>query len=356
MQPARHLLHTKLYKPRMMGAWVARSRLLRALDDGLSRKLILIDAPAGYGKTTLLVQWLDSQPLPSAWLSFEEGDKDLGLFLSYLVEAVRTIYPGSMRTTAMLLSAAQLPPADDLAGALINELDDLSGEIILVLDDFHLIQSSPIMKVMSRLVEHLPAPVHLALATRSDPLLPLARWRARGEVLELRAADLRFSPSEARAFLCSEGQSGLNEDAIRMLEAQTEGWPAGLRLATLSLKTSVDPHAFIEEFAAAGSAQVTDFLAREVFANLAAPVQDFLMRAAVLDRFCAPLCDALRQPSHHETTVHDSSAPLEEIGRHNLFLVPLDGRGEWFRFHHLFRDLLRRRNCSGMCAPGTCVQ
>jgi LuxR family maltose regulon positive regulatory protein len=340
------LLLTKLYKPNVLDTWVRRPRLLRALEDGLTRKLILVDAPAGYGKTTLLAQWLSAQPLASAWLSLDDADNDLVVFLAYVAQAARTVYPGGMQSTAMLLGAAHLPPPDDLANTLINEFDALPGELILVLDDFHLVQSQQITHLMSRVVTHLPPNLHLVLATRSDPALPLARLRARSELLEIRAVDLRFLPEEARAFIGGAVSQPVAEGDLRTLQAYTEGWPAGLRLAALSLTAADEQHDFIAGFASHGNVHVADYLADEVLARLSEPVQDFLLRASVPDRFCAALCDALcaceakSGDSHAEP---HSATLLDEIKRQNLFLIPLDDTGEWFRFHHLFRNFLRAK-------------
>lgn len=340
------LLLTKLYKPRVADTWIERPRLLQALDDGLTRKLILVDAPAGYGKTTLLAQWLSAQRLPSAWLSLDEADDDLGVFLAYVAQAVHAVYPHSMQTTTMLLSGARLPPLDDLTTVIINEFDALPDDLILVLDDFHLVQSQQITQLLSRVVMHPPSNLHLALATRSDPALPLARLRARGELIEIRASDLRFLPEEARTFIGGAVRQPLSESTMRILEEQTEGWPAGLRLAALSLTAAGDRQTFITAFASQGSLHITDYLADEVLARLAGAMKDFLLRAALPERFCAPLCDALRDciPSSNDSDdAPDSNVLLDEIKRQNLFLIPLDNSGEWFRFHPLFRNVLRNK-------------
>ncbi len=341
MPPEQKLLLTKLYKPRAVSAWIPRPRLMEALDAGLSRKLILVDAPAGYGKTTLLAQWLDAQSICSAWLSLDEADNDIGTFLSYLAQAVRTVYPDTMPTTAMLLSAVQIPTVDELANTLINELDALPGEIILVLDDYHIIQSPAIAQLMSRLIQHPPSSLHLVMTTRMDPTLPLATLRARGAITEIRATDLRFSSAETQLFLAGEASHMLGAGEAQLLANHTEGWPAALRLVTLSLKTADDAHAFIEAFVAEGSAHVTSFLLHEVLGGLSERTRDFLLRMALLDRFCAPLCHALQDADDAAGETQDARALLAEIRQQNLFLVPLDSRGEWFRFHHLFRDLLR---------------
>lgn len=333
------LLLTKLYKPRVSNVWIERPRLLRALDEGLTRKLILVDAPAGYGKTTLLAQWLHAQPLPSAWLSLDEADDNLVIFLAYVAHAVRTVYADSMSTTAILPSAVQLPSVDELTNAFINELDALPGELILVLDDFHLIRSPEITQLMSRVATYLPSTLHLVLATRSDPALPLARLRAAGALLEIRATDLRFTSDEVRAFIESTLAQPLSEDLVHVLEDQTEGWPAGLRLALLSLTTAGNqqPHALESR------RYVTDYLTNEIFDRLPPAIQDLLLRAALLDQFCAALCDALRTCG--ATNVHsdaaDSRTLLEEVKRRNLFVISLDGAEEWFRFHPLFHNFLR---------------
>lgn len=341
MPPEHKLLLTKLYKPRALESWVTRPRLLQALDGGLSRKLILVNAPAGYGKTTLLTQWLGAQSVPAAWLSLDAADNDISIFLSYFAQAIRTIYPEAMQLTATLLSAVQLPPIDVLTTTVINELDALPNEIILVLDDYHIIHSQAIVQLMSRLVQHPPASLHLVLTTRMDPALPLATLRARSDIAEIRTADLRFSSAEARSFFASETPDALSAGESQLLQDRTEGWPAALRLAALSLKTADDPHAFINVFAADGSAHVTGFLIHEVLGNLSERTQDFLLRMSLLDRFCAPLCDAMQDADSADHDTADARALLNEIARQNLFLIPLDGAGEWFRFHHLFRDLLR---------------
>ncbi len=333
------LLLTKLHEPRISATWIERPRLLRALDAGLTRQLILVDAPAGYGKTTLLTQWLHAQSLPSAWLSLDEADDNLVNFLAYVACAVRTVYADGMPTMAMLPSAAQLPPLDELTNTFINELDALPGELILVLDDFHLIRSPEITRLMSRVVMHPPPTLHLVLATRSDPALPLARMRAANELLEIRAADLRFTSDEARVFISSVLAQPLSEDLVRALEDWTEGWPAGLRLALLSLTITgnLQPRTF------QSWRYVTGYLADEIFDRLPRVIQDFLLYAALPDQFCAALCDALRTCG--ATAVYndapDSQALLEEVKRRNLFVILLDSAGEWLRFHPLFRNFLR---------------
>ncbi|MCS6847604.1 MAG: LuxR C-terminal-related transcriptional regulator [Anaerolineae bacterium] len=333
------LLLTKLYKPRVSTAWIERPRLLHALDAGLARKLILVDAPAGYGKTTLLAQWLHARPLPSAWLSLDEADDDLVTFLSYVALAARTVYADSMSSTAMLPSAAQLPSLDELTNTFINELDALPGELILVLDDFHLIRSPEIARLMARVAMHPPPTLHLVLATRSDPALPLARMRAADELLEIRAADLRFTSGEARAFISSTLQQPLSEELVHALEDQTEGWPAGLRLALLSLTVAGAPHLRSLQ----RGAHITDYLTNEVFERLPPTAQDFLLRAALPDQFCAALCDALRMCDLTGVNgdASDSRALLEEIKRRNLFVISLNGDDEWLRFHPLFHNFLR---------------
>lgn len=333
------LLLTKLYKPRISTAWIERPRLLHALDAGLARKLILVDGPAGYGKTTLLAQWLHAQPLPSAWLSLNEADDSLVVFLAYVAHAVRTVYANDLSTTAALPSAAQLPSLDELTHTFINELDALPGELILVLDDFHLIRSPEIAQLMSRLVMHPPPTLHLVLATRNDPPLPLARMRAADELLEIRAADLRFTPGEARAFISSTLSQPLNEDLIHALEDQTEGWPAGLRLALLSLTVAGDPHPRSFQ----RGAHIMDYLTNEVFERLPPAAQDFLLRAALPNQFCAALCDALCMCDSTGVNgdASDSRVLLEEIRRRNLFVISLDCANEWLRFHSLFHNFLR---------------
>jgi LuxR family maltose regulon positive regulatory protein len=348
------LIRTKLQRPRLPSGLIHRRRLLDRLHAGSERKLTLISAMAGAGKTTLLAQWLEECPQPSAWLSLDEHDNDLVVFVSYLIGAVRTVFPGACEKTLDLLSVAQTPPLRVLITALVNELDDLctvhrqeardahgehsSSCLILALDDYHTITDPAIHEVLSALVEHLPQGIHLALATRADPQLPLAGWRARWELNEVRSADLRFTSEEAHALLEATTGRALLPETTRLLESKTEGWVVGLRLAALSMRTGADDKAFVQAFKGTDSDLVVEYLVSEVLARQSAEIQDFVLRTSLLDRFCAPLCEAVT-----EIPANRSQEIIDWIGGANLFLVPLDEGGGWYRYHHLFRDLLRHR-------------
>jgi LuxR family maltose regulon positive regulatory protein len=335
--PARDLLRTKLYRPRVTDDFVTRPRLLDRLERGLQRKLIVVTAPAGYGKTTLIASWLQASTLPVAWLSLDEGDNDLLLFLRYVIAALHTIVPQACPETQRLLQANQNPPLAAYALTFINELDALHQPVVLVLDDYHLITDSAVQEFVTRVVDHQPPDLHLFLITRDSPPLPLARWRAKRDLLELRTADLRFTREEAAQFLNRVVNKPITSATVEALEESTEGWIVGLRLAALTLRRQTDQTKFIEAFKRSGATDVRDYLLDEVLQRQALPLQDFLIKTALLDRYCAPLCNALLAPS-------ESAADfIAELTRADLFIVPLDDRDEWFRYHHLFGEMLRQR-------------
>lgn len=331
------VLVTKLYAPPPRLGAVPRPSLVARLDAGLRGRLTLICAPAGFGKTTLVGAWAAGCGQPVAWLSLDEGDSDPARFLTYLIGALRTIAPTLGAGVLGVLQGLQPPPVEAILTALLNDLAALPGEVVLVLDDYHTIEAQPVDRALAFLVEHLPPRLHLIIATREDPSLPLARLRARGQLTELRAADLRFTPAEAAAFLT--GAMGLDLAAadVAALEARTEGWIAGLQLAALSLQGHHSPASFIASFTGTHHF-VLDYLAEEVLQQQPPSVQAFLLRTSILDRLCGPLCDAvLRDPAV------PGQATLEQLERANLFLVPLDDERRWYRYHHLFADLLRQR-------------
>lgn len=349
------LIRAKMQRPQLPEDLVLRRRLLDRLQAGLSRKLTLISAQAGAGKTTLMAQWLADAASHRyvAWLSLDEHDNDLVVFVSYLVGAVRTVIPGACERTLDLLGAAQTPPLHLISTSLINELDDLamglsteSGSsaapsrdgLILALDDYQVITEPAIHELMSDLIQHLPREVHVALASRMDPPLPLTRLRARREMTELRFVDLRFSPGEADAFLQGVLDRDVSVETAALLVEKAEGWIVGLRLAALTVRMLDDDGALEEPFWGGGGALVAEYLLDEVLAAQSPEIQDFVMRISILDRFCAPLCEAVTGiPAARSQEI------IEWIARANLFLVPLDAEGRWYRYHHLFRDLLRPR-------------
>lgn len=332
------VLATKLFVPPPRAHAVPRPRLVERLREGLhsGRKLTLISAAAGFGKTTVLSEWIaDARSrdprLRVAWLSLDEGDNDPSRFLTYLAAALHRADPAIASEAAAL----RQPSLELAMTALINDVDRGSHEIILVLDDFQLIEDRSIRDALVFLLEHLPSRLHLAIASRSDPLLPVARLRAGGELTELRAADLRFTAEEAAAFLNQTMNLGLSAGDLAALETRTEGWIAGLQLAALSMQERQDVSGFIQGFTGSNRF-VVDYLAEEVLQRQPERVREFLLRTATLQRLSGPLCDAVMGQT-------GSGAMLESLERDNLFVVPLDDQRRWYRYHHLFADVLRAR-------------
>ena len=331
------ILATKLYIPPPRPKIVLRPRLIERLNEGLNRKLTLISAPAGFGKTTLVSEWVAGCERPSAWLSLDEGDNDPTRFLAYLVAALQTIAANIGKGVLGMLQSPQPPPTESILTALLNEITTVPDNFTLVLDDYHVIDAKPVDDILAFLLDHLPPQVHLIIATREDPDLPLARLRARGQLTELRVTDLRFAPSEAAGFLNQVMGLNLSAEDIAALETRTEGWIAGLQLAAISMQGHKDATSFIKSFT--GSHHfVMDYLVEEVLQQQSESVQTFLLRTSILDRMCGPLCEAvLLDPS---ASGQETLAYLEHA---NLFIVPLDNERRWYRYHHLFADLLRQR-------------
>ncbi len=333
------ILATKLYIPPPRSKIVPRPHLIERLNEGLSSgcKLTLISAPAGFGKTTLVSEWVAVCERPVAWLSLDEGDYDPTRFLTYLVAALQTIAANIGKGMLDLLHAPQPPSIELILTTLLNEITTVPDNFVLVLDDYQVIDSKPVDEVLTFLLEHLPPQMHLIIASREDPHLPLARLRARGQLTELRAADLRFIPAEANDFLNQVMDLNLSMEDITALETRTEGWIAGLQLAAISMHGHQNPASFIKSFT--GSHHfVLDYLIEEVLHQQPEVVQTFLLRTSILDRMCGPLCDAvLGSPSA------SGQETLEYLERTNLFIVPLDSERRWYRYHHLFGDLLRQR-------------
>lgn len=366
IQVAETLLQTKLFIPPSRPNLVARSRLVEQLSQGLGlgHKLSLISAPAGFGKTTLVVEWVgglrlhaaeESQTINKiAWLSLDEGDNDPTRFLAYLVMALRRaegIEAALGESILDMLQSPQPPPADVVLISLLNEVAANQDRVILILDDYHLIDSPPVDGALAFLLDHLPPLLHLVIATREDPHLPLARLRARGQLTELRAIDLRFSSAEAAEFLNQVMGLNLSGEDVAALETRTEGWIAGLQLAAISMQGRGDVANFIRSFT--GSHHfVLDYLVEEVLDQQPESIQTFLLQTAVLDRLTGSLCDAVQfdaaeTPSSSERTAltgqQDGRATLEFLEQANLFIVSLDEERHWYRYHHLFSDLLRKR-------------
>ena len=332
------LLETKLYVPRLRRGLVARPRLVERMNRGGESKLTLISAPAGFGKTTLLTEWLAAAPVEErsvAWVSLDPGDNQPASFWTYLVAALRAVAPGVGGRALSLLQGPQPPPIETVLAPLLNELGAVANDVVLVLDDYHLIDAHDIQDGVAFLLDHLPPQVHLVIITRADPALPLARLRARGELVEVRAADLRFTPAEAAAYLNEVMGLDLGARDVATLEVRTEGWIAALQLAALSMQGRDDVASFIAGFAG-DDRYIVDYLLEEVLHRQPERVRGFLLETSILARMTGPLCDAV-------TGQAGGKATLETLDRGNLFLVPLDDRRGWYRYHQLFSDVLRAR-------------
>jgi LuxR family maltose regulon positive regulatory protein len=334
------LVTTKVRVPRTRTELVPRPRLRETLVRNEGRRLTLVSAPAGFGKTTLLSEWLEDRSGDGrsvAWLSLEEADNDPARFLAYLVSALRSaLGEGIGEGVLASLRLPEFPPVEAVVGVLINELADVRHEeVTILLDDYHVIHSRPIHEATSFLLEHLPENVHLVISSRADPPLPLAKLRARDQVTEIRAAELRFTTEEATAFL--KGVMGLTLSAadVAALEEVTEGWIAALQLAALSMRDREDLSSFIETFSGSNR-HVLDFLAEEVLERQPEGMREFLLKTSVPERMSAPLCDAL-------TGRNDGQQMLERLEHDNLFVIALDDERHWYRYHHLFADVLRSR-------------
>ncbi len=329
------LLKTKLYRPHVHPELVQRARLLKLLDDGLDRKLTVVSAPAGYGKTTLLSAWAAACECPFAWLSLDEGDNDPARFLAYLVAAVQAIEQTFGEEILTLLQTPQSAKIDELLPMLINQLDEIAGPYVLVLDDYHLVSSAEIHRSMAFILDHQPQAMHVVIATRMDPPLPTAQLRARGQLTELRQADLRFTDEEARAFLHQRIGVKIAACDVDILIDRTEGWIAGLQLAALSMRGREDVSRFIARFGDSHE-YIVDYFASEILARQPDSVKIFLMKTSVLEQLCGSLCNALTGQSEGQQT-------LELLREANLFVFPLDNERCWYRYHNLFGGLLRKQ-------------
>lgn len=328
------LVETKFFLPHARAGLISRTRLDEVLSARRSR-LTLLSAPAGFGKTTLLAQWLRTQAersdLRIAWVSLDEGDQVTQTFWTYVLTALERAAPGSGSAGLQLVASGQ--PVEAALAAVLNELSVLPADVVLVLDDYHLAESPQIQPGMTFLVERLPPQVRLVIITRADPALPLARLRVRGELTEVRAADLRFTDAEAARFLSEASGHDLTAAEVSALDARTEGWIASLQLAALSLRERTDTSGFIAGFTGTDR-YVVDYLVEEVLDREPPDVCDFLLDTSILDRLCGPLCDAV-------TTANGGQQALVTLERRNLFIVPLDDQRHWYRYHHLFADVLR---------------
>ena len=331
------------HRPPAPRDYLHRPRLLEYLDQHRKQPLTLVSAPAGYGKSTLVSCWLDSCDSPSAWLSLDENDNDLRQFLSYFIAAVETIFPNAVSATNTLVDAPTLPPISTLVGSLANELDTIETDFILVLDDNHYLVEKSIHHFLNDLLRHPPRPMHLVLIGRRDPMLNIATLRARSQLAEIRIQDLRFTAGETATYLQQISKKQIDEDLAAAWSEKAEGWVTGLRLAALSFQHRADFKTKLPELQ--GSTQyVTEYLFNEILSHQPPGIQDCLLKSSILDRFCAPLCDAIFsadvEPGNAQNGARQFIALLKN---ENLFLISLDAEDQWFRYHHLFKDLLNRQ-------------
>lgn len=332
------LLQTKFHRPTLLPTLAPRPRLFAKLNAGLQGKLTLVAAPAGFGKSTLIGDWLHQTPLPAVWLSLDTSDNDLQRFLRYLLGALQKANPTLGQATGNLLQLPQPAPVEELLTPLLNDLATLPQKLILVLDDYHVIEAPALHQALTFLLERLPAQLHLVITSRANPPLPLARLRGRGELTELRAADLRFTPAEVVTFFQHFAHLTLTPSDLALLTERTEGWIVGLQLAALSLEHRTDVTRFVQEFSGSNRF-VLDYLLEEVLEQRPAPIQTFLLATSLLERMCGPLCDALLG----DRLDRPAQQLLHEIEQANLFVIALDDERYWYRYHHLFAGMLQQR-------------
>ncbi len=352
LNPLVTLRQTKLHRPRPTRYLVVRHRLWEQLDKGKTHPLILVCAPAGYGKTTLISSWIEnmqagdklgSASMPAAWLSLDTYDSDVGLFLEYLIGALRKIFEGAYEKTLALILSPQRPPLNVITTSLLNEIDQLPKSFILVLDDYQNIQGQAVHNLLDELLQHSSHLLHLVLISRVDPPLTLARLRANDMLTEIRSRDLRFAKDEATSYLSNTLEITLNDSAMTRLQDRLEGWVAGLRLASLSFRTTGDATTALTDLSGMDT-NIADYLTDEVISRQLPVIQSFLLKTSILDQFNVELCEAVVGESDPAWSV---ATCIEWLDRMELFIIPLDDRKQWFRYHHLFQDLLQQRMRTG---------
>lgn len=329
------MLQTKLHIPSTCSNLVHRSNLFEKLNMGLERKLILISAPAGFGKTTVISDWIRESNITSAWYSIDKRDNDPKEFLCYIIAAVKNIDSDFGLSSQKLLNTPQKPNIESIAGLLINDILKIKNEFVLVLDDFHLINSMEVFEIVKFLLEHIPKQIHIIISTRSDPPLPIARLRSQNQLVELRSSDLSFSANDISIFFNKKLKFGLSIVDIYSLETKTEGWIAGLQLTVLSMQGRENISQFIENFAG-DNRYIMDYLIEEVLNRQSEEVKDFLLKTSVLEQFSGELCGTI-------LNISNSQLLLEFLDTNNMFIIPLDSQRHWYRYHHLFADLLKQR-------------
>ena len=334
------ILQAKLFRPRISEQVVLRPHLLKTLDSGLQKNLILVSAPPGYGKTTLVSSWLENLPLPAAWLSLDENDDEHSTFLSYLVAALQNQVPEACAETQKLLNTPETAPIKHIRTKLINELHVIKKEIVLVMDDLHLIHSSEIHQTLKDLISYKPDHLHIVLISRDSPPLPLNTWRAKGFLQEIHSQDLQFSRLESGIFLKNILGETLSDESVNILDEKTEGWVSGLQLAAYSLRYTHDISGFIKEFSKSSVRGIREYLFDQCFQRQPRPLQEFLLKTSILKRFSAPLCHALGISDEKISDIEDT---ILVLSRRNLFIIALDDHDEWYRYHNLFAQTLQNR-------------
>ena len=329
------MLLTKIHIPSPGTNLIHRSLLFDKLDDGLNRKLILVSAPAGFGKTTLISDWISQHKIPAAWVSLDKGDNDPVGFVSYIISGIQGIDKEFGLSALKLLKSSNKSSAESIIGLLINDILNINQNFLLVLDDFHLINNSEIQEMVSYLLENIPQKIHIVISTRSDPTLNLARLRSQNQLIELRSSELSFSTNDIYVLFNSKFKFGLSVQDISVLKAKTEGWIAGLQLAALSMQGYENKSGFIEAFAG-NNRYIMDYLIEEVLKIQSDEIKDFLLKTSILKQISAPLSNAVLNKN-------DSQLILERLEKNNMFVFPLDEERNWYRYHHLFAELLKQR-------------
>ena len=329
------MLLTKLHIPPAGNNIVHRSELFEKLNTGLSRKLILISAPAGFGKTTVVSDWIDQNKIPAAWFSLDNGDNDPADFLSYIISGIQSIHSEFGQSALKLLNSPNKPSVESIASLLINEILNINQNFLLVLDDFHLIKSNEVLKLVTYLLEHIPGNIHIVILTRSDPALSVSRLRSQHQLVELRSSDLSFSANDISVLFNKKLKLGLSIDDVYSLETKTEGWIAGLQLTALSMQGREDISGFIQDLKG-DNRYIMDYLMEEVLKIQTDDIKEFLLQTSILEQMSAPLCNAVLNRN-------DSQLILETLEKNNMFVIPLDDERNWYRYHHLFAELLKQR-------------
>jgi LuxR family maltose regulon positive regulatory protein len=329
------MLFTKLHIPPAGNNVVHRSGLFEKLNSGLSRKLILVSAPAGYGKTTLLSDWISLNTIPASWLSLDNSDNDPAVFLGYVISGIQNIQHDFGQSALRLLNSPASPSFESIASLLINELINIDKNFLLVLDDFHLIKSNEVLKLVTYLLDHIPGNIHIVILTRSDPALSVSRLRSQQQLVELRSSDLSFSANDISILFNKKLRMGLSIEDVYSLETKTEGWIAGLQLTALSMQGRENISEFIQDLKG-DNRYIMDYLMEEVLKIQADDIKEFLLRTSILEQMSAPLCNAV-------LNINDSQLILETLEKNNMFVIPLDEERTWYRYHHLFAELLKQR-------------